>query len=125
MNADDFYSADDTLAAVVGAFSDPEVDACYGDLVYVKEFPQVKPESNDNPLDYAIKYYPYIKIAMNSVYLVPRQRGNQHPKVCLCYPKLKKKEDARERFRRFYDPQLSTILSDKCEKNLFQLYNCR
>jgi len=58
----------------------------------------------------------------NSVYLVPRQRGNQHPKVCLCYPKLKKKEDARERFRRFYDPQLSTILSDRCEKNLFQLY---
>ena len=58
----------------------------------------------------------------NSVYLVPRQRGNQHPKVCLCYPKLENKEDARERFRRFYDPQLSTILSDKCEKNLFQLY---
>ncbi|MEA2116725.1 MAG: glycosyltransferase family 2 protein [Thermodesulfobacteriota bacterium] len=35
LNADDFYAAEDTLAAVVGAFSDPEVDACYGDLVYV------------------------------------------------------------------------------------------
>lgn len=30
LNADDFYAAEDTLARVVGAFSDPDVDACYG-----------------------------------------------------------------------------------------------
>ena len=54
--------------------------------------------------------------------MVPSQRGKQHPKICLCYPELKNKEEARKKFRRFYDPQLSTILSDKCEKNLFQLY---
>jgi glycosyltransferase len=35
LNADDFYSSGDTLAAVESVFSDPDVDACYGDLEYV------------------------------------------------------------------------------------------
>lgn len=35
LNADDFYASGDTLAAVAAAFSDPEIDACYGDLEYV------------------------------------------------------------------------------------------
>lgn len=36
INSDDFYSAPDVLEKVSGAFSDPAVDACYGDLCYVK-----------------------------------------------------------------------------------------
>jgi glycosyltransferase involved in cell wall biosynthesis len=35
LNADDYYPSDDVLAKVIEAFSNPDVDACYGDLVYV------------------------------------------------------------------------------------------
>jgi glycosyltransferase len=35
LNADDFYASSDVLKKVANAFSDPDVDACYGDLVYV------------------------------------------------------------------------------------------
>ena len=35
LNADDFYFSNDTLSKVVEAFSDEDVDAVYGDLVYV------------------------------------------------------------------------------------------
>lgn len=35
INADDFYASPDSLAIVAAAFSDPTVDAAYGDLVYV------------------------------------------------------------------------------------------
>ena len=35
LNSDDFYASDTVLAQVAQAFLDPEVDACYGDLVYV------------------------------------------------------------------------------------------
>jgi glycosyltransferase len=35
LNADDFYPSDDTLVKVLGVFDDPEIEACYGDLVYV------------------------------------------------------------------------------------------
>jgi glycosyltransferase involved in cell wall biosynthesis len=35
LNADDFYAADDILEKVAAAFSDPTVDASYGDLLYV------------------------------------------------------------------------------------------
>ena len=35
LNADDFYPATDTLAKVMQVFDDPQVDACYGDLLYV------------------------------------------------------------------------------------------
>lgn len=35
LNADDFYPTSDTLAKVTQAFEDPEIDACYGDLLYV------------------------------------------------------------------------------------------
>ena len=37
LNADDFYSSNDVLAKVSEVFSDPKVDACYGDLKYVDE----------------------------------------------------------------------------------------
>lgn len=35
LNADDFYSYNDALSSVARVFDDPEIDACYGDLVYV------------------------------------------------------------------------------------------
>ena len=35
LNADDFYADDAVLTDVAGIFEDPEVDACYADLVYV------------------------------------------------------------------------------------------
>jgi glycosyltransferase len=37
LNADDFYASPDVLAHVAKVFSDPFVDACYGDLLYVAE----------------------------------------------------------------------------------------
>ena len=37
LNADDFYPSNDVLEHVLDAFSDPEVDACYGDLIYVDD----------------------------------------------------------------------------------------
>ena len=36
LNADDYYPTDNVLAQVREAFSDPDVDACYGDLIYVE-----------------------------------------------------------------------------------------
>jgi len=35
LNADDFYSSGDVLEKISAIFSDADVDACYGDLVYV------------------------------------------------------------------------------------------
>ena len=37
INSDDFYASSDALANVAAAFADPAVDACYGDLCYVKQ----------------------------------------------------------------------------------------
>jgi glycosyltransferase involved in cell wall biosynthesis len=37
INADDFYASSDALAKVAAVFSDPNVEACYGDLCYVKQ----------------------------------------------------------------------------------------
>lgn len=37
LNADDFYAGPDVLAKVAKAFENPEVDACYGDLMYVQD----------------------------------------------------------------------------------------
>ena len=36
LHADDFYPSPDTLAKVAAEFEDPAVEACYGDLLYVK-----------------------------------------------------------------------------------------
>ncbi len=36
INSDDFYASPDVLAKVAQVFADPDVDACYGDLCYVK-----------------------------------------------------------------------------------------
>ena len=35
LNADDFYPSNDVLAKVIDAFEDTDIEACYGDLVYV------------------------------------------------------------------------------------------
>lgn len=37
LNADDFYPEKGVLAAVIEAFENPDVDACYGDLRYVRQ----------------------------------------------------------------------------------------
>ncbi len=37
LNADDFYVNDDVLTEVAKVFLDPTIEACYGDLVYVKQ----------------------------------------------------------------------------------------
>ena len=37
INSDDFYAAPDALAKVAKVFADPTLDACYGDLCYVKQ----------------------------------------------------------------------------------------
>jgi glycosyltransferase involved in cell wall biosynthesis len=37
LNADDFYANNQVLAEVAKVFLDPTVEACYGDLVYVKQ----------------------------------------------------------------------------------------
>ena len=36
LNADDFYASSEVLAKVVAVFEDPDIDACYGDLTYVR-----------------------------------------------------------------------------------------
>lgn len=38
VNADDFYAAENVLSKVSAVFSDSEVDICYGDLCYVKQW---------------------------------------------------------------------------------------
>ena len=41
LNADDVYAHEDVLKRVAGVMSDPQIDACYADLVYVdKDDPQ-------------------------------------------------------------------------------------
>lgn len=37
LNADDFYASNDVLSQVAKIFKNPEVDACYADLVYVRQ----------------------------------------------------------------------------------------
>jgi glycosyltransferase len=37
LNSDDMYAGPEVLAKVAALFEDPSVEACYGDLVYVKE----------------------------------------------------------------------------------------
>lgn len=37
INADDFYASPDVLAKVAALFDDSDIDACYGDLCYVKK----------------------------------------------------------------------------------------
>lgn len=41
------------------------------DNVFVKYFPKYFPNNNDAPLDYAIKYFPKVRLCQNSIYLVP------------------------------------------------------
>jgi len=65
------------------------VDKNGRDLVYVKDFPAKPPKTNDDPLEYSIKYYPYIKLENNSVFLVPIQP--QYHKVL--FPELEKQPD--------------------------------
>ncbi|HAJ80180.1 MAG TPA: glycosyl transferase [Fibrobacteres bacterium] len=42
LNADDVYADDSVLAQVAEIFTDPNVDACYADLVYVDQYDSAK-----------------------------------------------------------------------------------
>jgi glycosyltransferase involved in cell wall biosynthesis len=42
INSDDFYASSDVLDRVAAAFEDPTVDACYGDLCYVRQNDRTK-----------------------------------------------------------------------------------
>jgi len=46
LNSDDFYAAPDVLAVVAATFGDPEIEACYGDLIYVD------PQDTDRTIRY-------------------------------------------------------------------------
>ena len=37
LNADDFYASRDAVKTIAAAFTDPDIDACYGDLLYVSK----------------------------------------------------------------------------------------
>lgn len=37
LNADDFYASSRSLETIANAFSDPDIEACYGDLLYVRK----------------------------------------------------------------------------------------
>jgi len=65
------------------------IDKNERDIVYVKDFPAKPPATNDDPLEYSIKYYPYIKLENNSVYLVPIQP--QYHKIL--FPEIEKQSD--------------------------------
>lgn len=65
------------------------IDAKGRDSVYVKDFPDAPPKTDDSPLEYAIKYYPYIKIDNSAVYLVPIQP--QYHKIL--FPELERQPD--------------------------------
>ena len=52
-------------------FCDYGLDTKGGDRVLVKQFPKSAPHTKEPPLEYATKYYPFIKIESNTTYLVP------------------------------------------------------
>jgi len=43
------------------------------DIVFVKDFPKNPPQTHESSLEYAIKYFPFIKNYNNSAYIVPIQ----------------------------------------------------
>jgi hypothetical protein len=63
------------------------VDLKGRDNVFVKDFPKTFPINDNDPLEYAIKYFPLLKISSNSVYIVPIQ-PNFHN---ILFPELKNK----------------------------------
>lgn len=63
------------------------VDVKGRDNVFVKDFPKTFPINDNNPLEYAIKYFPLLKISSNSVYIIPIQ-PNFHE---ILFPELKNK----------------------------------
>lgn len=65
------------------------IDKNHRDIIYVKDFPSKPPQTKDKPLEYSIKYYPYIKIKNNSVFLIPIK-----PKFHkVLFPELEKQPD--------------------------------
>jgi len=57
LNADDFYANDQVLDRVEKVFEDPDVKACYGDLVYVKETDASHESRVDQSPDFKVHRY--------------------------------------------------------------------
>jgi len=49
LNADDFYARDSVLEWVATVFQDPDADACFGDLVYVRDRPRAGVDDVEGP----------------------------------------------------------------------------
>ena len=58
LNADDFYPSDDTLEKVLAVFDDPDIEVCYGDLVYV----------NDQNTDKVVRFWRSDNFDLNRFY---------------------------------------------------------
>lgn len=59
------------------------------DVIYVKDFPKMPPQADLDPLEYAVRYYPFIKVKDDAVFLVPIQP--QYHKIL--FPELEPQQD--------------------------------
>lgn len=57
LNADDFYASPHALAKVARAFEDPAIDACYADLLYVRELPAPSPAQQPSSSFRTVRYW--------------------------------------------------------------------
>ena len=79
------------------------------DRVFVKSFPKILPDTEESPLEYAIKYYPAIKLDSNNVFLIPIQP--QYHEVL--FPELVRQSD------------LFSEVSNSAGNAIKQAYLCR
>ena len=59
LHSDDFYKDRNVLSKVANVLKNSDIDACYGDLVYIKEKPQVKTNQKSSQNEY--KFWRYWK----------------------------------------------------------------
>lgn len=57
LNADDFYASPDVLSSVAKVFENPDIDACYGDLLYVAETPSSPSATQQSPSFKTVRYW--------------------------------------------------------------------
>jgi glycosyltransferase involved in cell wall biosynthesis len=77
LNADDLYATPDVLAKVAALFDDPAIEACYGDLEYVKNSEKVPmkrgegdlyPASHGSPLTMHRSHFTVVRYWKSGVY---------------------------------------------------------
>jgi hypothetical protein len=59
------------------------------DTVFVKDFPRNFPQTNDTSLDYAIKFFPLVRLKGNSVFIIPIQPDYHN----ILFPELNVQKD--------------------------------